>query len=155
LEYLFVKIRMKSVDETSTLIFTCNSCGEKTPIIIPLKTVKVNKEEGHSSTVKLSDDLVVIMDYPSVEDLTLASVSTTEIAACIKTIYKGDTVIDASEFTNAQMVNFIDTKLTGKQFALMQRFYETIPEVTLDIEWKCPSCGHAHSQVLRGLNSFF
>lgn len=154
-EYLFIQIRIKSVDENSTLIFTCNACEEKTDINVPLKTAYVFKEPGHSTTFKLDDTLAVVMGYPSVEDLLRNDDTAAGVAASIKTIYKGDTVIDASAFTQDEMVEFLDTKLTGKQFEPLKKFYESIPEVRIDLKWKCPKCGHDHEQVLKGLNSFF
>lgn len=153
-EYMFIKIRIKSVEENSVLSFTCEKCEEQSVLSIPLKSVYVHKEEGHSLTIKLDETMAVVMKYPSIADITKED-SMDAVAAAMQTIYIGDTVLDASEFTMQELIEFIDTKLSGGQFRKLKEFFETIPEVRIDVDWKCPKCGNDHKQVLKGLNSFF
>lgn len=155
IEYLFVQIRMKSVDENSMLVFTCSSCSEKTGVNIPLKNVRVHTPEGHEKIIKFDDTLAMEMRYPTFEQLESNQDLTSGIAASIKSIYKGDEIIDVSGLTLEEVVFFIDNKLNSKQFARLKNFYESIPETRLELEWKCPKCGQVHTPVLKGLNSFF
>lgn len=154
-EYLFIKIRIKSVEDNTVLSFTCEKCEEQTVLNIPLSTVYVHKEEGHSLNIKLGDDMAVTMAYPSVADLTKSDDSMVVVASAMKSIYLGDSVFDTSEFTLEELIEFIDTKMNGAQFAKLKNFFDTFPEVRIDVAWKCPSCGHDHNQTLKGINSFF
>jgi hypothetical protein len=153
-EYLFVQIRMKSIEETSTLIFSCEKCNEKTQIVLQLANVYVYTAEGHTKSIKLDDNMAVEMRYPSMESLVRSKDRIEALAACVKTIYKGDTVVNVDDFTVAEVVEFLDG-LRKSQFEKIEHFFNTIPETRLDLKWKCPKCGHDHDQVQKGLDSFF
>ncbi len=156
-EYLFVQLRMKSIDENSTLIFTCSNdqCKEKTAVNIPLKDVYVKKNDSISTTIKMDGNIAFVMRYPTIEEVTDEDDLVSSIAASIKAIYKGDQVIDVAGLTRQEVSDFIDNQLTRSQFAKLKEFYENIPETCLDLKWKCPKCGHDHEVELKGLNSFF
>ena len=68
IEYLFLNIRGKSVGEELEVKVICPD-DEKTevPITIDLDEVKVQKSEGHNKQLKLDDNLMMEMKYPSLE----------------------------------------------------------------------------------------
>jgi rubrerythrin len=154
---------MKSRGEESALVFTCENeeCGEKTTINIALKDVYVTKSDNHNKLIKLSDTLAVQMKYPTVEELTLIDDSNgvllaqqLAITSCIDSIYTGNEVLKASEQTPEELTDFMET-MTGEQYKKFKEFFDTIPNTQLDLKWKCPKCGHAHDQSLKGLTNFF
>jgi DNA-directed RNA polymerase subunit M/transcription elongation factor TFIIS len=151
-EFLFVQIRTKSVDENSMLNFTCNSCAEQVPIAVPLLSVYVDKSKSVDPTIKLDDSLAVILQYPTISDITEGKGK--GVAASLKSIFKGDTVYNADDFTEAEITEFFDNLLPA-QFAKVQEFFDNIPRTRIDVKWKCPKCGHDHNQILTGINSFF
>ena len=66
IEYLFLNIRGKSVGENVEVLITCPD-DEKTqvPVMIPLDEIKVQKHPDHNKDIKLDDNLVFRMKYPS------------------------------------------------------------------------------------------
>jgi ribosomal protein L44E len=154
IEYLFVQIRIKSVEEFSTLVFGCSKCEEKTPIQLDLKKVEVFYDPAHTKTITLGEDLVVDMQYPGIHDLIGDNSSTQVLAKCLYRIFKGDAVENASDYTTEEVVEFLDN-LSSQQYEKIEEFFSTIPETRLNLKWTCPKCGHQHDQTLRGLDSFF
>ena len=68
IEFLFLQIRTKSVGESVDLMVTCPDDGETTvKVKIPLDDIKVQKTRGHKKELKLSDEVIVNMCYPSLE----------------------------------------------------------------------------------------
>ena len=72
LEYIFLQIRAVSVGEIVEMKVTCRD-DDKTQInyAINLSEVKVTKPEGYSTKIMLTDDLGVIMKYPSWNEFVL------------------------------------------------------------------------------------
>ena len=160
-EYMFVQIRAKSVGEESTLIFACNNCEEKTPITIDLRKVIVDMPASNQTMIKLSDTIAMQMRYPTIEELTEIDgehdpllAKQLAITSCVESIYKNDEVVHRGEVPVSEIITFID-ELTGKQYKMLEAFFDNIPETKYKLDWKCPKCGHEHNQVLRGINSFF
>lgn len=152
-EYLFVKIRCKSIEEFSNLVFTCNACQEKNQISIDLNTVSVFGEKT-AKTVKLSDDLSVELKFPGVSDLLNIKEEAEAISKCIKTVYKGEESFDVSTLNSQEIVDFLDN-LNREQYEKIENFYSNVPYAKIDTAWKCKKCGIDHTYELKGINDFF
>lgn len=161
LEYLFVQIRSKSVGEISTLIFTCPSCEEKVSVEINLANVKLIENPSHVDKIAISDNIVIKLKYPSVEDLVdIESLNNEEeskfrsVCAAVETVFVGDEVISAKDETPDEIIRFLNS-LTSKQYKPLSTFFDTIPEVGIDVKFKCPKCKTEHEKTIKGLNNFF
>ena len=65
IEYIFLKIRSKSVGEMADLVVTCPDDGEtKVNVSIPLEEVNVQMKKDHTNVVSLTNDINVVMRYP-------------------------------------------------------------------------------------------
>ena len=163
LEYLFTLIRAKSVGEYSDLVFTCTSCDDpknKTKVSVDLRTVEVVFPEGISNKIKISDNITVLMKYPTMDELIdIESNKNTigrekVVASAIESIFVDDDVYHAKEEPESELVGFINS-LTSKQFGMLEQFLSEIPTAQIKISYKCPSCGSEHNKILKGLNNFF
>ena len=75
IEYLFLKIRAKSVGETVSLTYGhtdgINSkgeeCNQTTEITINLEKVEVINDENHNPKIQLTPNIGMIMGYPKIE----------------------------------------------------------------------------------------
>ena len=73
-EYLFLKLRAKSVGEVSTIMATCDNteCGHKNKIDLDLESVKISEVEDIDTVIKLTDDDAIKMkDMPIDESWTI------------------------------------------------------------------------------------
>ena len=65
LEFIFLRIRAKSVGENVKVNLLCEDDGETyVPVEIPLEEIKVTHTKGHKKTVKLTKEIAVTMRYP-------------------------------------------------------------------------------------------
>ena len=68
IEYLFLNVRGKSVGESVEVNITCPDDNEtKVQMEINIDEIKVIKNEEHSNTIKLDDDLSMKLKYPSLD----------------------------------------------------------------------------------------
>lgn len=163
LEYLFTLIRAKSVGEYSELIFRCDACVDekaKVKVSLDLRKVEVHTPENHTNKIKISDTVTVVMRYPSVEEITSiqkleeAEAKTRAILASMETIYAEDDTYHVNEEPESELMAFMES-LTGKQYAMIETFFDTMPVVRIAVEYRCPVCGTDHKKQVKGLTNFF
>ena len=161
LEYIFLRIRAKSVGEVTKLSLLCQDDGETyVPVEIDLEEIEVEFQEGHTTKIELTEDVGIIMSYPTFEFLDLniaeADVNTlfTLIGNSIHQIYEGETVHERADFNKKALKTFLES-LTSEQFKKVQNFFETMPRLRHTIEIENPKTKVKNSVTLEGLQAFF
>jgi hypothetical protein len=166
IEYMFLQIRGKSVGETIDLLFQCDEDhGEqnekaRSKVVINISDLEVVRPEGHTNRIELFNKVGIIMRYPTLEVTdTLKDASDIEevfslVADLIDVIYDGEEVYHAKETKKEELLQFLNN-LTTEQFAKIQKFFETMPKISTEVEYKCPICGKEHQKLLEGLQNFF
>jgi len=160
-EYLFMKIRCKSVGESAELSVLCPDDGvTRVPVTIDLDGIDVQVEDGHSNVVGVNDSIKIIMRYPTVNDIkgvseaeTLNNVMTL-LKVCINEIHDGDTIHNMIDVTSKELDEFIDS-LPTETFEKMATFFDTMPKLTHVIEVKNPKTEVTSEVVIQGMESFF
>lgn len=163
IEYIFLNIRGKSVGETVELNVTCPDDGETVvPIKLNLDDIKVQKKDGHTNIINLTDEVSVTMKYPSMDLFVKNNIAETgsdiddvfEIASmCIDQIVEGEDVYEASNFSRKEILEFLEGMDT-KQFIEVQKFFETMPKLSHTITIKNPNTGVENEVVIEGLIIF-
>ena len=165
IEYLFLNIRGKSVGEELEVKVICPD-DEKTevPITIDLDEVKVQKSDGHNNQLKLDDNLMMEMRYPSLDqfiknnfdfkDENQMEQSFDLIGSCIDKIYNEDEVWATADCTKKEVKEFLES-MNSSQFKDIEKFFETMPKLTHTIKVKNPKTKVESEVVLEGLASFF
>jgi len=162
-EYIFLQIRAKSVGEVSTVNLRCPDDNEtfvKTDI--DLMEVEVEMKEEHTNKIELTDEMGMIMTYPTLDSFTgdTTVVNATNmldiIANCVAQIYdkKGEDVYDAKDSTNQELIDFLES-LNSKQFKEVQKFFDTMPRLTHTVTIENPKTKVKSDITLSGLNDFF
>ena len=160
LEYVFLNIRAKSVGEVASVKVLCDDDKETyVDIDIPLEEIQVKFQKGHTNMIDLTDDIKIEMAYPTFEMLDNFDVDTTAgvfslIGKCVERIMDGETIHERADFNKKELTDFLDS-LNTKQFAEMQKFFETMPKLSHEIEFTNPNTKKKHKKTLEGLNSFF
>jgi hypothetical protein len=158
-EYILTKIRAKSVGEIVELTMPCDADPkhDRINVQINLDAIHVTTPEGHSKNVLLYDDVGIALKYPSIDDVDkIEDVSEFDaIILCVDYIYTGEEVFLAKEQTREELVEFLES-LTQKQIEKIDAvFFRTMPEFKHEFSYKCPTCEHEHSKVIKGLSNFF
>ena len=160
-EYLFMKIRCKSVGESTELSVLCPDDNEtRVPVTVNLDGIDVQVEDGHSNVIGVNDSIKIIMRYPTVNDIksvgeaeTLNNVMTL-LKVCINEIHDGDTIHNMIDVTSKELDEFIDS-LPTDTFEKMAIFFDTMPKLTHVIEVKNPKTEVTSEVVIQGMESFF
>ena len=157
IEYIFLKLRAKSVGEISEVGFKCPKCQTVNKVEINLEEVEVKTFDGHTNQVQITDTIGVFLKYPDMHSIS----STSEVedvmnilCKSIETIYEGDELHSANEYKPEEITEFVDG-LTQDQFQKMQTFFETMPKLSHETEYTCTKCGHQQALVIEGLQNFF
>jgi len=163
-EYIFLQIRAKSVGEVSELTLIAPDDKEtRVNVEIDLSEIKVQEIEGHTNKIELTDEMGIYMQYPTVD--TFGESGMTEITAsnmlevigaCIAQIYdkKGEEIWEAKDSTKKELTAFIE-QLSSKQFAEIQKFFDTMPKLKHTLTIKNPKTKVERDVVLSGLSDFF
>jgi len=163
-EFMFLNIRAKSVGEISKLKILCQDDKETyANVEVDLSKIEVQVDDNHTNKIELSDEMGVIMKYPSIDSFSTAGIAEITasnmvdvIVACIAQIYdkKGEEVYDAKDSTQKELVDFVE-QLNTKQFQEVQKFFDTMPKLRHEIKVKNPKTKKESKVVLTGLSDFF
>jgi len=164
LEYIFLQIRAISVGEVIELMITCEDDG-KTQVRynLNLTEVQVQKPEGHSNKIMLSDNMGIIMKYPTFGDFVKSSIIGSAptadgvieiVASCVDQIFDGEEVYDSSTTSKKEFVEFLEN-LTNNQFEKLQQFFTTAPKLEHTLKITNPNTGVENDVVITGLANFF
>ena len=159
LEYLFLNIRGKAVGDISTITFE-HECGETINLDIDLSKVKVVKNKNYSDLVKITDDVMIRLTPPGIDNVIGAGnknqidMVLEIIRDSIVEIIQGEDVFSAQDHTREELEEFLNSLNSG-QFKKLQDYYESLPKMKQDIEYTCPKCGKTETETLEGLASFF
>lgn len=163
LEYLFLKLRAKSVGEVAKLSFKCEKCEKPTPVEINLDAVEVDMANLPEKKVKLTDKIGMVLRWPKVDVILEMAAKTKEeqkamafdmIAACIESIYDDKKVYPSSEQTREELVSFIES-LSQAQFLKVQAFIEGMPKLSHTVNYECAHCKEKNTFKIQGLQNFF
>jgi len=159
LEYLFLNLRGKAVGDISTVSFK-HECGEIIKLDVDLTKVEVVQNENYSDIVKLTDDIMIRLSPPKIDDV-IGVANTNQIDIVMKIIrnslleiIQGEEIFSAQDHTKEELDEFVNS-LNSAQFLKLQEYYETLPKLKQDIEYTCPKCGKTETETLEGLASFF
>jgi len=164
MEYIFLNIRAKSVGEISKLKILCPD-DKKTyaSVELDLTKVEVQVDDEHSNKIELTDDMGIIMTYPTIDSFLESGIENIDasnmldvIGTCILQIYeeKGEKVYQAKDQTKKELTEFIES-MDSKQFKKLQSFFDTMPKLKHTIKVKNPKTKKSSDVTLTGLNDFF
>ena len=165
IEFLFLHIRGKSVGEELEVSLIAPDDGvTAVPVKINIDDIKIKREEGHDKQIKLDDNLLMEMKYPSLDQFIKnnfdfdddASIdkSFEVIASCIDKIYNEEEVWSTSDCTKKELMGFLD-QMNTMQFKLIEKFFETMPKLSHTVKLKNPETKVESEVVIEGLASFF
>tara|TARA_B100000287_G_C20569184_1_gene755808 strand:- start:265 stop:966 length:702 start_codon:yes stop_codon:yes gene_type:complete len=161
MEYLFLKIRSKSVGETANIKVTCTdpNCDGTGEAVVNLDDVEVVGDEPDTK-IMISDELGVELRYPRIMDLEKSqgldpAASTIEMLKnSMVTIFDEEEVYTVADASTNELNEFVES-ITMTQLELLTEFFNSIPALEIDVESNCNKCQRDITTKLRGLNSFF
>ena len=127
IEFLFLRIRGKSVGEKIDLNLLCPDDNvTRVSKSINLEEIGVNMKVGHTNEISITDKIKMVMRYPTLNDMTDVSTNTNSvqdvfsmIKRCVHEIHDDEKVYNKVDISDTELEEFIDS-LTGDQFEKVQ-----------------------------------
>jgi len=160
IEYVFLKLRTKSVGETAEIKVKCPDDNKTfVDVTIKLDEVAVHMTADHTNVVQLTDNIKMIMKYPLMNDMKGVdfddgiSGTFSLISKCVHEIHDGDNIHNRIDMTDIELNDFIDTMDT-QQFEKIMDFFNTMPKLRHAITVVNPKTKKKGEVMLEGLDSF-
>ena len=165
IEFLFLNIRGKSVGEELEVNIICpDDETTQVPVTINLDDIEVQRNDDHTKQIKLDDNLMMELKYPSLEQFIKNNFDFDEknamdqsfdlISTCIDKIYNEDEVWAAADCTKKEVKDFLES-MNSSQFKEIETFFETMPKLSHTIKVTNPNTKVESDVTLEGLASFF
>jgi hypothetical protein len=162
LEYVFLKLRSKSVGEISNVNVKCSSCEAPNPIAINLDEITVKFDDSVSKTIMITDTVGVNMRYIRVKDMsaltddkkTQSDLINEVVIASIESIFDAEKVYPAENSSKEELIVFINS-LSRAQMQKIESFISAVPALKQTVQFKCKACAHDNSLELTGTQAFF
>ena len=165
IEFLFLNIRGKSVgEEVEVNLIAPDDEVTEVPVTINIDDIKIQKSEEHTNKVKLDNELVMEMKYPSLDQFIKSNFDFTEevsmdqsfdlIASCIDKIYNEEEVWSTADCTKKEVKDFLE-QMNSMQFKEIEKFFDEMPKLSHSVTFTNPKTKVESTVVLEGLASFF
>jgi hypothetical protein len=167
MEYLFLKLRAKSVGEIVTVNILPQD-REDLPAMettINIDELEPTFDKDHTDIIELSDSIRIKMKYPTVSDLSkIDSTNQQEnilfdiLRDCMEIIYVDGEAYQTKDHSKKELDEFIES-FTSNQFANLQNFFTTLPKIKKDIVYKWVNPNDSNDKyeekvTIQGLLSF-
>ena len=166
IEYVFLRLRAKSVGEEITLGLKPWGCPQNdgelckftTEVSVNLEEIKCVKDKTHTSKIMLDNKIGIMMKYPDISQLNTKG-SENEmgfevIKKCINMIFTEEETHERDSFTDKELDEFIDS-LNTKQMEQIKNFFDTMPVLKHTVKYTCKTCDEEKETTIQGLQSFF
>ena len=165
IEYLFLNIRGKSVgEEVEVNIIAPDDETTSIPVTIAIDEIKVKETEDHTKQIKVDDDLMMEMKYPSLDQFIKSNFDFKEgnnmeqsfdlIATCIDKVFNEEEVWSTADCTKKEVKDFLE-QMNSLQFKEIETFFDSMPKLSHSVTFTNPKTKVESTVVLEGLSSFF
>ena len=163
IEYLFLNIRSRSIGESIDLVVTCPDDGKtKVNTQIYIDEIEIKKDKNHNPDIKLDDTYTMRLKYPSLDQFIDDNFNFSEdkdnsfdiISSCIDMVFSEEEAWEAKDCTKKELLEFVE-RLNSIQFKQVEKFFDTMPKLSHEIEVENPSTKVKSTVKLEGLASFF
>jgi len=168
-EYLFLKLRSKSMGEMIEILVTDPETKQKFETQLDLEKVVITNFNKNKNKIKLNDSLAVEVQHPSFEDFMNISSKLIEskleskdrieflldvLTICLKKVYFRDSTVDCSTLDKTEIREFIDS-LPKKEFDVLSETIEKFPKIEYQGSFTNPTTGKSFPVEVSDFTNFF
>jgi len=168
-EYLFLKLRSKSMGEMIEILVTDPETKQKFETQLDLEKVVITNFNKNKNKIKLNDTLAVEVQHPSFEDFMNISSKLIEskleskdrieflldvLTICLKKVYFRDSTVDCSTLDKTEIREFIDS-LPKKEFDVLSETIEKFPKIEYQGSFTNPTTGKSFPVEVSDFTNFF
>ena len=161
IEYIFLRIRGKSVGEKVKLNLLCPDDEEtRVSVEVNLEEVDVQMQKDHTNTIELNSDITMVMKYPCLKDMTgfddegeIKNLFEM-IKRCVHEVRQGEIIYNRVDISDKELDEFIDS-MSASNFEDITNFFTTMPKLQHVIDVTNPNTKKVSEIPIEGLQSFF
>lgn len=161
LEYVLLQLRSRSVDNNVSFTITDPDTQETVELDLDITAVKVTIDERHSKEVRVNDEYVLFLKYPTIDEFgQIIKLNPKDplvnyyiMVACLDKIASEDEIHDFAEYTQEEIDAFME-EMPGEVIKGVQLFFETMPKLRHEMKYKNKE-GNEKTFVVEGMRSFF
>ena len=163
LEYVFVKLRGKSIGESVELTVLCPDDNEtRVPVTIELDKLECTMVVGHTNEITLSDDVKLVMKYPTLKDvMSMGGKDVGEsqqifnmLGKCVHQIVEGETIHQDIDIPETELTEFLDN-LNSDHLEKIGEFFDTMPKLSHTVNVVNPKTKKKGEVLVEGFQNFF
>jgi len=171
LEYLFMHLRARSVEEVVDLKYKCNNlvkneegeekkCTGSVEFKLNILEIEPTINSEHNNKIQLTENLGLCLKYPTFEMVEKYETMKEEeimmrvLVDCIDYIYDKEQMYYAKDSSKEELEEFVDN-LQQKDLEKIKKFFDTMPEIKKNVHFKCPKCAYEEDIEIKGIQSFF
>jgi len=161
IEYLFLKIRGKSVGETVDLTLTCPDDEiTKVKVKVKLDDIDCHMSADHSNEVQITPNVKMVFRYPYLKDMKNVLESRNDLERvfnilqkCISEIHYDDKIYNRVDITDKEVNEFIES-MDSSQLQQIMEFFDSMPKLRHSIKVINPKTKVKSEVVVEGLQNF-
>jgi hypothetical protein len=123
--------------------------------------IKPTVNTEHSNKIQINDKIGIVLKYPTFGSVDVASLDTENldqvldiIVACIDYVYDEEQIYPAKDSSKKELTEFIEN-LKQTDLEKISAFFNSLPKMKKDVDFKCDKCGYHETLQLEGIQSFF
>ena len=159
-EYLFLKLRAKSINNIIDLAYTDYEDDEIYKFSVDADDIEIIYNEDHDNNIKLSKTSGIVMKYPSmslmaevVNEDDISNLLFHMVKGCMDQYYDGDSITNFKDCKPEEVDEFVDN-LPSSAIKDFEAFFDTMPKLYYKIEYTNKK-GTDRVIELRTLEDFF
>jgi len=161
LEYILLVLRTKSVDNKISFAIKDPDTEESVKLEIDIDNVKIIKNENHTNEVKISEDYILYLKYPTIDEfIKIIELDAKDplanyfiMISCLDKIASEDEVYHFKDYTEKEIDTFMED-LSGNVIKGIQEFFETMPKLRHEMKYTNKN-NTEKTFVIEGIRSFF
>ncbi len=159
LEYFFIKLRSKSIQNIIKLVYRDNEDNQLYDVQVDLEEVEVMKGQDISDVLEINDRTKIKLKHPRIslmnqaEELDGVDFNFFIVQSCIDKIIVDDIGHDPSIYSMTELTEFVDN-LPVPAYQHIQQYIESMPKIEHEVKY-INSTGKEVKIVLRTLTDFF
>lgn len=160
LEYFFIKLRSKSIQNIIKLVYRDNEDDQLYDVHVDLEEVEVKRGSEVSDTFEINEGCKIKLRHPRLEIINQAD-SLEEgvdfnffiIQSCIDKVIVNDIAHDPGQYSKEELAEFVEN-LPVPAYQHIQQYIDSMPKIEHEIKYT-NSTGREVKIVLRTLTDFF
>lgn len=161
LEYLLLLLRARSVDNNINFQIADPDTGEDIKLTLDIDNVIFKKDESHTNEVRINDDFMLYLKYPSIDEF--IKISTLDgsdplasyfvMVSCLDKVASEDEVHEFKNYTSKEIDDFMEN-VSGEVVKGIQKFFDTMPKLRHEMKYVNKE-GKEQTFVVEGIRTFF